>query len=66
MTVAELIKELEKYPQDLRVVYPLYSEQCLMEPKDIAVGELCLPRPDGWVANNRPDKPTEKYLVLPG
>lgn len=66
MTVSELIELLKTYPQDLPVAYKLFSEQCLLEAKDISVEELCAEREDGWVANKRPDKPTVKYLVLPG
>jgi hypothetical protein len=66
MTVAELISFLQAQPQDMPVAYQLHSEQCLMETKDIAVMELCLPRPDGWVHSKRPDKPTQTYLVFPG
>lgn len=66
MKVRELIKELEEYPKDLDVVYRRYSEHALLESSDIAVGSLCLPRPDGWVPNKRPDKPSKDYLVLPG
>ena len=66
MTVAELIELLKTYPQDLPVCYQIYSEQCMLEPKDISVQSLCAEREDGWVANKRPDKPTVEYLVLPG
>ena len=66
MTVAELITLLKKQPQDLQVVYELHSEQVLLEEGDIHIRDLCKPRPDGWVHDARPDKPTQKYLVLPG
>lgn len=66
MTVKELIEYLQKQPQDIQVVYSLFSEQCLMELKDIEIEELGEPRPDGWVHNKRPDKPTQTYLVFPG
>lgn len=66
MTVKDLIELLQKKPQELKVVYQCYSENCLLEAEDIEIEDLCLPRNDGWVANKRPDKPTEKYLVLPG
>ena len=65
ITVKELIESLKDYPQDLLVVYSLYSEQILLEEDDLEVEELCLPRNDGWVANKRPDKPRQNYLVLP-
>lgn len=66
MTVAELIALLHTFPPDLPVAYDLHSEQCLMEPQEIRTQELCLPREDGWVPNQRPDKPTQTYLVFPG
>lgn len=66
MTVRELIEQLKGFDPDLPVVYKCYSEQVMLEPNDIDVEALCEPRPDGWVANARPDKPTMNYLVLPG
>ncbi len=66
MTVHELITILQKYPQDIQVVYQCFSENCLLEEKDIETGNLCFPRPDGWVQNKRPDQPTQTYLILPG
>ena len=66
MTVAELIELLKAYPQDLPVAYSKYSEQCLLDPKDIGIGSACLPRPDGWVQSRRPDMPTCDYLMFPG
>lgn len=66
MTVAELVAHLKTFQQDLPVAYNIFSEQCLMEPNQIVTQELCLPREDGWVANQRPDKPTQTYLVFPG
>ena len=66
MTVKELIKLLKTKPQDLQVVYGIYSEQLLLEEKDITIEKLCEPRPDGWVQNERPDKPSIEYLVFPG
>ena len=66
MTVAELIAFLQTQPQDLQVCYGLYSEQCLLKVEDIAVEELGMPRPDGWVHHKRPDRPSQKYLCLPG
>jgi len=65
MTVAELILFLQKQPQDLLVVYSIHSEYCLLEESEIETGELCQPRPDGWVHNRRFDKPKITYLVFP-
>lgn len=66
MTVADLVAFLQTQPQDLPVAYCLFSEQKLLEPQEIEVAELCLPRPDGWVHHKRPDKPKQRYLLLPG
>lgn len=66
MNVRELIKILETYPLDIPVVYSCFSEQLMIEEKDIEIKELCMAREDGWVANKRPDKASMHYLVLPG
>lgn len=66
MNVAELIEFLKTQPQDLQVIYQCCSEHNSLEVKDIFIGEACEARPDGWVANKRPDKPVIQYLVFPG
>ena len=66
MTVAELIEFLQTQPQDLQVAYQCFSEQVLLEAKEIEIAEKCQPRPDGWIQDKRPDMPTQKYLLLPG
>jgi hypothetical protein len=66
MTVRELIEFLQTQPQDMLVAYQIYSENCLLEVKDITIERCCEPRADGWVANPRPDKPTRDYLMFPG
>lgn len=66
MTVAELIEFLQTQPQDLQVIYACYSENDLLQADEIRIVEACEPRPDGWVANKRPDKPTRTYLCFPG
>lgn len=65
ITVKDLIKLLKTYDKDLPVCYSLYSEQALLETKNIEVRALCHPRNDGWIQNARPDKPLINYLVLP-
>lgn len=65
-TVESLIAFLQTVDPKLPVAYKLHSEQCLLEEGDIEVVSLCLPRPDGWVQNQRPDKPTQEYLLFPG
>lgn len=66
MTVAELIAYLQTQPQELQVAYRCYSEQVLLEAKEIEIAEKCQLRPDGWIQDKRPDKPTQTYLLLPG
>ncbi len=66
MTVADLIVFLQTQPQDLPVAYAIYSEQALLEPDEITIQELGLPREDKWVHDKRPDQPSQKYLVFPG
>lgn len=66
MTVAELIAELQTMPQHLPVAYCCYSEQCLLEASDLGIETFCLPRPDGWIQNKRPDMPSQEYLLFPG
>lgn len=66
MTVADLIKFLQTQPQDVLVAYRRFSETCLLDPEAIELDDLCEPRPDGWIHDARPDKPTRQYLVFPG
>lgn len=66
MTVAELIEFLQTQPQDLQVCYALFSEQILLKVDDMEIVEKCLPRPDGWIHDKRPDMPTQMYLSFPG
>ena len=66
LTVAELIAFLQTQEQNLPVIYKRYSEQLELTTKEIEIDELCFPRPDGWIQDKRPDKPTQKYLVFPG
>lgn len=66
MKVSDLIDFLKTQPQDLLVAYELCSEQVLMNADDIIIAELCEPRPDGWIHDKRPDKPTQQYLLFPG
>ena len=66
MTVAELIAFLQTQPQELQVAYRCYSEQVLLDATEIEIAEKCSPRPDGWIQDKRPDKPTQTYLLLPG
>jgi hypothetical protein len=66
MTVAELIVFLQTQPQGLQVAYRRCSEQVLLDVEEIEIAEKCEPRPDGWIQDKRPDKPTQTYLLLPG
>lgn len=65
MTVRELIELLKGFDPEMSVCYSSCSEYCLLDASDIKVEDLCHARPDGWVANQRPDQPTTKYLALP-
>ena len=64
MTVAQLVWLLQQQPQDLPVAYRKYSEQVLLEKEHIKIVELCEPRDDGWVQDQRPDMPSQTYLVI--
>ena len=66
MIVKELTEFLQTQPQDIQVAYCLFSEQCLLEDKNISLLEACAPRPDGWLQNKRPDMSTQTYLLFPG
>lgn len=66
MSVSELIEFLKTQPQHLPVVYKCCSEYDTLTADQIEVKDLCRERPDGWVHCNRPDMPTQAYLVLPG
>ena len=66
MTVKELIDFLQTHPPGMLVGYRIFSEQCLLEADDIQVVGCCDPRPDGWIQDARPDKPTRQYLIFPG
>jgi len=66
MKVKDLIKFLERQNQEMLVAYEIYSEQCLLKEDNMNVKTLCEPRPDGWVANKRGDKPSVEYLVFDG
>jgi hypothetical protein len=66
LTVVELIDYLWKLPPNMPIAYRLHSEQILLQLEDIEITPLCLPRNDGWVQNERPDMPTQNYLLFPG
>lgn len=65
-TVKELIKHLLTLDQNLPVAYRCMSEQLLLDTDELQVKKLCLPRNDGWIQNQRPDMPTQEYLLFPG
>ena len=66
LTVKELIELLQTYPQDILVARELFSEKVLVEEGNFCIEEHCPPRNDGWVHEKRPDRPTQKYLVIAG
>lgn len=66
MNVKELIEFLQAYPQDMQIAYTCMSSQALLERKDIRLIEACVPRPDGWIHDRRPDMVAQPYLLFPG
>lgn len=66
MTVADLVAFLRTQPQELPVAFRCYSEQVLLKAEDIEVVRCCEPRSDGWIHDERRDKPSREYLILPG
>jgi hypothetical protein len=64
MTVAEYIEVLKKQPQDLQVIIGLFSEYVLLEPYQGEIIKACEPRPDGWIACERPDKKLIDYYLV--
>lgn len=64
MKVKDLIAKLGEFDPELDVVYPLHSEQCIADPEDVQIIIACPARPDGWVQNKRPDKPSQNYLCI--
>ena len=66
LTVSELIAVLQEMPQHLPVAFKCCSEQVLLRKSELEIVDACLPRPDGWIQDKRPDKPTTQYLLFPG
>jgi hypothetical protein len=66
VTVAELVAFLLTQDQTMPVAYRCFSEAAVLELDDIKVQDRCLPRADGWAHEQRPDKPSQSYLVFPG
>lgn len=64
MTVAELIEELKKYPQDLQVILDQFSDYITIDKNNITVTNQCVPRPDGVIQASRPDKSIQPYLYI--
>jgi len=64
MTVSELIEMLKTLPQELVVIQPKYSEYCVLDDENVVIEELCEARPDGWIQSKRPDRDTQKYLII--
>jgi hypothetical protein len=64
--VKELIAFLQQLDPEMLVAYKCYSEQVILEADEIELKRLSWPRPDGWVHDARPDKPTTEYLLFPG
>ena len=66
MQIKDLVAFLLTQPQDIKVAFSLYSEQCLLDITHIKLVKACEPREDGWIQHARPDKPLETYLLFPG
>ena len=66
MQVKDLVAFLLTQPQDIKVAYSLYGEQCLLNIESIETIEACEPRVGGRIQDRRPDKPSEMYLLFPG
>jgi hypothetical protein len=66
ITVGRLIEILQGFDRDRLVVYKCHSEQALMEEGMVELWKGCAPRPDGWVHDERPDKPSQGYVLFPG
>ena len=64
--IKDLIAFLQTHDPELPVAIEMYSDQILLELKDIRITELSLPRGDGWVESRRPDKELMTYLLFPG
>ena len=66
MKVSQLIEYLKEFPQELDVVFRCFSESRIINKEDITIKTLSVEREDGWVHDERPDKPTKNYLQFPG
>ena len=66
MTVADLIQFLQTHPKDMPILFRQYSDYTILQEDQICIEEHGLPRSDGYVPSQRPDKPSQKYLVFPG
>ena len=64
MKLRELIQHLQTFDPDLDVVYRKWSEYKLVDPAGIEIVKACYPREDGWVHDERPDKPSQQYLCI--
>lgn len=66
MKVRELITHLQTFDPELPICYQEFSEYTELEAEYIRVKDLQPPRGDGYVGSQRPDKPTQLWLVFPG
>jgi hypothetical protein len=64
MNVKDLIAHLQTFDPTLEVVVSMHSEYCVLDAKEVDVGQACKPRPDGWVQLYRKDTPSQLYLMI--
>lgn len=66
MTVGDMIRRLQAFKEDLPCCYRNCSEWTAFEEGQIEVRALQEARADGWVGNQRPDRPTRDWVTFPG
>ena len=64
MTVADLIKYLQKQPQNLPVVFSVGDQQAMAQLDCLGIEDMCYPDRDGFIADERPFAKTRPCLVL--
>ena len=66
LTVGILIEFLGALDPNMPVCFEQFSERCLLSLEQIEVITACIPRPDGWIQNERWDMDSREYLCFPG
>lgn len=71
MNVGELKEFLNKFPDDMDILYCLYSDYDTLRPEDISTVNAVM-REDGWAMRSHPTMSAENkanqraYLLFPG